>query len=336
MRSADSSTKYESSPLLQSQRLAKRWVPIALAGSLGLGAGLLIAPKATQAPSKPVTLAGTDPDQSQQNGSPHGGDRSEAEAEAEGTPAPVRPRVGSIGSPSAADPSREAELAREVTRLESKARSAQGELEAARERLEALEGAEQRRQDPRQFDLTPEDWRELGRRGTLKLRVPCPGPDAGNLSQAQLDNLGLAPADGPVVAAAFRHSAERVWGVVGPLCAEALGGTEEQAAAVGARSCRHLILKKAAEEGTVRDAYRRAAAFLAGDAEQAPDAERSAVERLVLALSQEQRLVKEELAESFGPDEADRLVFSRELCFTEATHELGQPRTTRSSGATGP
>jgi hypothetical protein len=152
--------------------------------------------------------------------------------------------------------------------------------------------------------------------------------ESGCRIDTQLDKLGLAPADGPIIAAAYQHSADRVWATLGPLCAEALGVSLEQAARVGARECRHHILNDGSRKGTALAAFQRAAARIAGDAE-APD-DQGAVEKLVLALAQEQRLFQDELAEHFGPEEAGRLVFSRGICFTEATHELGG----RSSAAT--
>jgi len=48
---------------------------------------------------------------------------------------------------------------------------------------------------------------------------------------------------------------------------------------------------------------------------------------MLLELAQEQDRLKAELAESFGPEEADRLVFSEGLCFTQATHQLDQRQT---------
>lgn len=216
---------------------------------------------------------------------------------------------------------REAELSQQVAQLKQARAEAQAELKLSRQRLAAVETPEQNQPDPRQFDLGPEDWRRLGEEGTLKLRIPCAASPSGKLTPTQLHHLGLAPEDGPIVAAAFQHSAERVWATLEPLCAEALGISLEQAAARGAGPCRHSILNQASQKGTALSSFQRAAAYLAGDAEE--PAEQGPVERLVFALSQEQKLLKAELAEHFGPDEADRLVFSRGLCFTEATHYLG-------------
>jgi hypothetical protein len=84
--------------------------------------------------------------------------------------------------------------------------------------------------------------------------------------------------------------------------------------------CRRLILRDASQQGTVLPSFQRAATYLAGDAPASTDP--SPVESLIIALAREQDQLVAELAEYFGPVEADRLVFSEALCFTEATHQL--------------
>jgi hypothetical protein len=135
----------------------------------------------------------------------------------------------------------------------------------------------------------------------------------------------LVPEDAPVITAAFQHSADRVWAAIGPLCAQVLGTTAELAAARGPNMCRRLILRDASQNGTALPAFQRVAAHLAGDAP-AP-VEPSPLEALLLSLAQEQGRLEQELAEYFGPAEADRLVFSETLCFTGATHQLGAQNT---------
>jgi hypothetical protein len=214
---------------------------------------------------------------------------------------------------------REAQLAREVERLKQREAETRLELEASRQRVEAHE-ALRKGLAPRQFDLGPEDWRRLRDQGTLKLRIPCPISPGDDLTPQQLETLGLVPEDAPVITAAFQHAADRVWTAIGPLCAQVLGTTPELAAARGSNMCRRLILRDASQRGTALPAFQRAATFLAGDAPASADP--SPVEALVIALAREQDQLEAELAEYFGPIEADRLVFSEALCFTEATHQL--------------
>jgi hypothetical protein len=107
-------------------------------------------------------------------------------------------------------PGRSEEVSREVLRLRAQVVQAEQELESSRKRLEELE--RRSNSDPRKFDLEPDDWRALGRSGTLMLRIPCGGSSATPRAD-QLDALGLAPSDGPVIAAAFQEFAERVWAV---------------------------------------------------------------------------------------------------------------------------
>lgn len=241
--------------------------------------------------------------------------------------APPRPEAeATAAAPAAAPPAsarpREPDArSKEIMRLRQEAADAQRALDAANQRLAALEARQQRRSDPRDFDLSPEDWRQLARQGTLKLRVPCAGGQVGGLGPAQLEQLGLDAGDGPIIDAAMQHSTERMWAKLGPLCARALGISVEAAARVGLRDCRHRVLGQGMSDGTALPAYRRAASYLAGDAPE-PTGD-DAVEQLVVSMAREQRLIIDELAQHFGPDEAERLVFSRAFCFTEATHELG-------------
>jgi hypothetical protein len=254
--------------------------------------------------------------------------REEQHAENELSPSRASARPASAASlePAAASRAaaasrRELELVRQIGELKQRQAALEDELQQQQQQQQAGAPTGTRQANPRAFELSPEDWRELGRQGTLKLRIPCAVSPTDSLSQAQLDRLGLSPADGAVVAAAFQHSADRVWALLGPMCSDALGGSPEQAAAKGPNFCRRLILREAEQNGTALPAFQHAAAYLAGDA--AVRANPGPVEALVLGLAKEQHALQTELAEHFGPDEADRLVFADGLCFTEATHQLG-------------
>jgi hypothetical protein len=305
-----------------------------LAGALGLGAGLVLAgrgssnaegqrepavgppPAAMQLPAHPNDRA------SQREGHAEPGDGAASQ------PGAAEPREDD--APGAAGVAREAQLASELERLKKREAEARQELEASQRALEARDRLE-KRFAPREFDLSPEDWRQLARRGTLKLRIPCAISPGDDLSRQQLERLGLVPEDAPIITAAFQHSAERVWAAIAPLCARVLGTTPERAAARGPNLCRRAILRDASQNGTALPAFQRAAAHLAGDAP-APT-EPSPVESLVLALAREQDRLEQELAEYLGPEEADRLVFSEELCFTEAIHQLGEQQAATQRGA---
>ncbi len=66
----------------------------------------------------------------------------------------------------------------------------------------------------------------------------------------------------------------------------------------------------------------RVASFMAGEAPR-PDEKSSVTDRTLLALAEESKRFEDELARAFGPEEAHRLVFSDRLCFTAASHQLG-------------
>jgi hypothetical protein len=298
-------------------------VACGLAGGIGLGSGLLIAEGGnSDAPVRRELAARRAEDD--RGPVPHPS-RGSSEAAPDAPPGAVPPPVAqrSENEGGTAGTAREVQLAREVERLKKREAEIHLELEASRQRLQAHETL-QRGFAPRQFDLGPEDWRRLRDQGTLKLRIPCPVSPGDDMTKQQLDALGLVPEDAPVITAAFQHAAERVWAAIGPLCAQVLGTTPELAAARGPNMCRRLILRDASQQGTALPAFQRAAAYLAGDAPASADP--TPVESLVIALAREQDQLEAELAEYFGPIEADRLVFSEGLCFTEATHRLDPQR----------
>jgi hypothetical protein len=297
-----------------------------LATSIGLGTGLIIAKGGDSGVPAKRELATTVPRTEDGRARYPDPSRDENEADPDAPPRAMSRRVAQASEKEEGtqDKVRAAQLAREVERLKKREAETRLELEAAKQQVEAHETL-QKSFAPREFDLGPEDWRRLRDQGTLKLRIPCPVSPGNDLTKQQLDHLGLVPEDAPVITAAFQHSAERVWTAIGPLCAQVLGTTPELAAARGPNMCRRLILRDAAQKGTALPAFQRAAAVLAGDAP-AP-ADPSPVESVILSLAREQDKLEAELSEYFGPAEADRLVFSDGLCFTEATHQLNPEKT---------
>jgi hypothetical protein len=294
-----------------------------LATGIGLGIGLLIADAGDLGTPGKRELAAARrveegtirplPGRGESGGTPDASARAVS-------PAVAPPSATERGTP---ENPRVAQLARELERLRKREAEARVELETARQQLEAHQALE-KGFAPRQFDLGPEDWRRSSARGTLKLRIPCPVSPGEDLTKEQLERLGLVPEDAPVITAAFQHAADRVWAAIGPLCARVLGITPELAAARGPNMCRRAILRDAAQKGTALPAFQRAAAYLAGDV--AAPADPSPVESLIISLAREQGKLEAELSEYFGPAEADRLVFSDGLCFTEATHQLAPER----------
>jgi hypothetical protein len=170
-----------------------------------------------------------------------------------------------------------------------------------------------------EYDLTPEDWKEMAAKGLMKYRVPCTAEDRGP-PDANLALLGLAPEDYSIVRDAFSSSVARQREALLPLCAAALGDQIEVAKVLTPDACLAIIFGTAVQRGEARgQSARNVAAFMAGDAPR-PENPSALVERAFLALVEESQRFEDELAESFGPDEAHDITFSDVLCFSRSSH----------------
>jgi FecR-like protein len=243
-----------------------------------------------------------------------------------GGAAAQRPPTGPAGAAPADPVEAVAALRRQLERVEEEKRSLEGALRAAEAGLRQLRDEPPPRHP---FELTPEDWRELARDGTVKFRVPCSTPDW-KVSPEALDALGLAPEDAALLEAAYARSRERLWQVLRPLCVEALG-SETVPEILGRTGCINGILaaerqrdRAAADEAMHEVAEIRAGGRPAPEPSMANDP----VLRALLALTAEPARFEAELAEAFGPEEARRLAYSDALCRTELHFAGPGPRKT--------
>lgn len=181
------------------------------------------------------------------------------------------------------------------------------------------------------FDLGADEWKELAKDGTLKYQEPCIDLKGGGWtpSPEKLDKLGLAPNDGPTIKASYQRSSERLWAAIKPVCAQSLGGSAELAERMGPDMCASFVLSTESErdpEGT-RNARREVGEIRAGARPMpAADAPLNPVTKVFLALTGSSKSLEDDLAQSFGPDEAHRLVYSDSLCMGQHTHGGGGPR----------
>jgi hypothetical protein len=189
-----------------------------------------------------------------------------------------------------------AELLRERRGLEEQLRSAQDEI-AQRDRYK--------------YDLTPEDWKKLAAESSVRYRMPClmPGGAPRTLSEKELDELGLSPEDGKVLTAAYKHSNDRMWATLRPLCLK-LVGSENVVDLLGAMNCLHLVEDAAFQrDSSAAFAARRQVAEVHAGLRAPPgsgEARHPSYDVLMAASSEGDRF-EAELAESFGPDEAKRI-----------------------------
>jgi hypothetical protein len=167
------------------------------------------------------------------------------------------------------------------------------------------------------FDLDQDDLTRLAKSGTVKYRLPCSEPDW-SPSAKNLNRAGLAPSDGPIVAAAWKKTNDVAWATIQPLCAKALGSTMEVAAQLGSDVCVSLLIKENKDE-TV---YKEVAEMRAGIRPMAaPGDHTNPVALALLAQANEAKTLETELTPSFGPETAHRLANSDDLgCYSTHSH----------------
>jgi hypothetical protein len=211
-----------------------------------------------------------------------------------------------------------------LERMVVERRALEQQLADARARLEAADGGGKLPT----LEVTPDDWKELAKTGTIRMRIPCQWKGGWWPSAKQLDALGLAPADARTIQDATNSLYESEWAAIRPLCAKIAG--PDIADKLGLDGCPNFIFtyQKGANKEAAMEAMRRVSEMRAGLlATPAPDDPTlSPVESVFLALTGQQSALEAELAQSFGPDEAHRLVTSSSFCGFSSTWNGPGPR----------
>ena len=167
-----------------------------------------------------------------------------------------------------------------------------------------------------EFDIGPDDWKELSKDGTIKFMVPCSRESGWLPKPDTLQKLALAPQDGPVLQAAYKNTNTRLWTVIRPLCAAEVG-SEKTADRIGLDTCTHLVIDstRTKDADAANEAMRQVGEVRAGlrpDVE--PSLQGSPVAKMFFALTSERKLFEGELAQSLGPEEAHRVTFAEGMC----------------------
>lgn len=212
-------------------------------------------------------------------------------------------------------------IAGQKAELEKKLATTEKQLEAAREGGTVAPAKHE-------FDLGPDEWKELAKNGTIKARTPCQRDKTWEPSPEKLQQIGLAPHEAPVLKDAYKRSNDRLWATVKPLCAAALGSAEV-AEKVGRSTCEHLVLdvENHKDPEAVGEAMRQVGEIRAG-MRPMPGANEPMhpVMKMFLAVTAEQKLFENDLAQSLGPEDAHRVTFSDELCMGQSTWGGHGPR----------
>jgi hypothetical protein len=175
------------------------------------------------------------------------------------------------------------------------------------------------------YDLSPQDWKELAKEGEMRARLPCANKEGQyGYSPKELNKLGLAPQDGPIIQQAFQTSHQRSWGVIQPLCSQALGGAD--VSKIGQTACVSILMQQAADQNGAQEEedIRQVAEIMAGT--RPPPASGSQPDPLLvalLALAHETQNMQNDLTQSLGPDDARRAVFTEMGCWWNTSHGVG-------------
>jgi ferric-dicitrate binding protein FerR (iron transport regulator) len=247
-----------------------------------------------------------------------GGGEGEAAAAAAGTASEGEQALTAANANLASDVQR---YRRKLEALEDEKKKLEKELDTAQAKLG--DAGPQKSE----YDLGPEDWKELAKEGELRTRVPCNGPQGDfSYSPKTLDKLGLAAQDGPVLQQALQASNARTWGVIQPLCSQALGGID--VTKIGQTPCLNIIMDMAsAKSHQAYDAdMRQVTEIMAGM--RPPPAPGAQVDPLVaaeLAMASESQNLVNDLAKSLGPEEAKHVVFADQGCWHNSGHGFSPP-----------
>lgn len=213
-------------------------------------------------------------------------------------------------------------LNRKIAAAEEQQKQLKKELVDAQAALAAGGGAKgDGKPQKNEFDLSPDDWKKLAEDGTIKYRVPCVRSADWQPSPESIQQLGLPPEDGPMLKDAYRKSNERVWTMLRPLCAAAVG-SETVAEKIGTSTCIHLVLdmnRDKDKEGT-NEAMRQVGEIRAGlRPAPAPGDPQHPVLQMMMALTGELKSFESDLAQQLGPDEAHRISYADGLCAGRST-----------------
>jgi hypothetical protein len=163
-----------------------------------------------------------------------------------------------------------------------------------------------------QYDMTPDDWAKLAEQGAFKYQVPCYREGGFKPSADQIAKLGLAAKDADAIQSAYLNANKRFGLQMQQLCTEAnFGSTPDD---IG--PCIGKMFQAIYGQGpdAARALYSQTDEILAGKRPKPADG--SPQSRMLLMFANQMAPFEAELAQTFGADEAHRIAYSDDLCWT--------------------
>jgi len=160
------------------------------------------------------------------------------------------------------------------------------------------------------FDPTQDEWRNLARRGQVKLSRPCNMGDDWEPGETELQSAGLEARDAQTVAEAFKAASARAWETTRETCAEWLGTDARVAERIGAETCESLLDQHAQEEDEV---FRHVAEVRAGSRNEGTTRGHP-LERYYLAKTREMKDFEADLTRRVGLERARSITSSSTFC----------------------
>jgi hypothetical protein len=172
-------------------------------------------------------------------------------------------------------------------------------------------GTEESVQD--RTDPSAEEWRELAKKGELRLNRPCPMEPDWVPDQAALASGGLDAREAQGVAEAYRLAGQRASEMALANCAAWLGTSPLMVERIGAENC-ESILDEQAER--VPGVFRRVAEMRAGLRSES-EAQSAPIEKYYLAKTREWQTFESDLARRVGAERAHRITQSPAFCMSD-------------------
>lgn len=221
------------------------------------------------------------------------------------------------------------ELRARLERVESEKQTVERQFSEANAKLQVLDAGLLPYEASKPQEITQDEWRnDLAKQGTIKARIPCNWKGGWTPSPQKLNELALAPSDGPTLREASNRLYEQTWSRIRPLCVRLV--TAEVADKLGVDACTTVLIAYARgnNKGAADEAMRRVAEMRAGlrPLASVDDPSLAPPEKVFLVLTGEQKAFEEDLARSLGPEEAHRIATSSALCTRSAKYDGPGPR----------